>query len=117
MQPFFNVPYGVSKAGLDQLTDDTAAALRPHNVAVISLWPQFTRTEIILGQPDQWSPAFVRTAASPQLTGRAVAALTADATIIEKSGRALVIAALAQEYGFTDLDGTQPPLPPYTPPQ
>jgi len=45
---------------------------------------------------------------SPQFIGRAVAALAADSNIMEKSGRVLVAAALAQEYGFTDIDGKQP---------
>jgi hypothetical protein len=45
---------------------------------------------------------------SPQFIGRAVAALAADPKIMEKSGRILVAAALAQEYGFTDIDGKQP---------
>jgi NAD(P)-dependent dehydrogenase (short-subunit alcohol dehydrogenase family) len=29
-------------------------------------------------------------------------------TIMEKSGQVLVVAALAQEYGFTDIDGRLP---------
>jgi dehydrogenase/reductase SDR family member 1 len=45
---------------------------------------------------------------SPQFIGRAVAALTADPKIMEKSGQVLVAAALAEEYGFTDVDGKQP---------
>ena len=45
---------------------------------------------------------------SPQFSGRAVAALAADADIMQKSGQVLVAAALAQKYGFTDIDGKQP---------
>ena len=45
---------------------------------------------------------------SPQFIGRAVAALAADPDIMSKSGQVLVAAALAQEYGFTDVDGKQP---------
>jgi hypothetical protein len=45
---------------------------------------------------------------SPQFIGRAVSALASDANIMQKSGHALVAAALAQEYGFTDIDGKQP---------
>ncbi|MGH2521055.1 MAG: hypothetical protein ACRDH2_01010 [Anaerolineales bacterium] len=40
--------------------------------------------------------------------GRAVAALASDPKIMAKSGHALSAGYLAQEYGFTDLDGTQP---------
>jgi dehydrogenase/reductase SDR family protein 1 len=45
---------------------------------------------------------------SPQFIGRAVAALASDPTLMEKSGQILVAAALALEYGFRDVDGTQP---------
>jgi dehydrogenase/reductase SDR family protein 1 len=45
---------------------------------------------------------------SPQFVGRAVAALASDSDVMGKSGRVLVAAGLAQEYGFTDIDGKQP---------
>ena len=45
---------------------------------------------------------------SPQFVGRAVAALAADPHVCAKSGRVLVAAALAEEYGFTDVDGKRP---------
>ena len=38
---------------------------------------------------------------------RAIAALATDPKLMEKSGQVLIV-ALAQEYGFTDIDGTQP---------
>ena len=41
----FNVPYGVGKAALDRMSQDTAQELRPHNIAVISLWPGAVKTE------------------------------------------------------------------------
>jgi hypothetical protein len=37
-----------------------------------------------------------------------VAALASDADVMKKSGQVLVAAALAKEYGFTDLEGKQP---------
>jgi hypothetical protein len=37
-----------------------------------------------------------------------VAALAADPDVRRYHGRALTSGALAREYGFTDLDGTQP---------
>jgi dehydrogenase/reductase SDR family member 1 len=45
---------------------------------------------------------------SPRFTGRAVAALARDAEVLRRSGSALVAAALAREYGFTDVDGSLP---------
>ena len=46
---------------------------------------------------------------SPEYTGRAVALLAADPRMMEKSGKILAVGDLAQEYGFTDIDGKQPP--------
>ena len=40
--------------------------------------------------------------------GRAVAALAADPDVLRHTGRVLVAAALAKEYGFTDIDGRSP---------
>jgi hypothetical protein len=45
---------------------------------------------------------------SPEFIGRAVAALAADADVIRHTGKVLVAARLAAEYGFTDTDGTTP---------
>jgi hypothetical protein len=44
----------------------------------------------------------LKRARSPQFTGRAVAALAADPKIMDKTGRVLRVAELAEEYGFTD---------------
>ena len=45
---------------------------------------------------------------TPAYLGRAVAALAADPDVMAKTGRALATWGLAKEYGFTDVDGTQP---------
>lgn len=100
-----NVAYGVSKAATDKLTADTAHELREHNVAVVSLYPGLVRTEKVME-----AAAFLdlSNSESPQFIGQAVAALASDPDIMRKSGQVLVAAALAQEYGFTDIDGKQP---------
>jgi hypothetical protein len=46
---------------------------------------------------------------SPELTGRAVCALATDPDVMERTGKVWVVAELAEEYGFTDVDGTRPP--------
>src|SRR5262245_42812968 len=43
-----NVAYGVSKAATDKMTADMAAELRPHGVAVVSLYPGMVRTEKVM---------------------------------------------------------------------
>ena len=100
-----NVAYGVSKAATDKLTSDMAHELRDHNVAVVSLYPGLVRTEKVME-----AAAFLdlSNSESPQFIGRAVATLASDPNMMQHSGRVLVAAALAQEYGFTDIDGKQP---------
>ena len=100
-----NVAYGVSKAATDKLTMDMAQELKTHGVAVVSLYPGLVRTESVMA-----AAAFLdlSNSESPQFVGRAVAALAADPNVMSKSGQALVAAALALEYGFTDVDGKQP---------
>jgi NAD(P)-dependent dehydrogenase (short-subunit alcohol dehydrogenase family) len=100
-----NVAYGVSKAATDKLTADMARELRDYNVAVVSLYPGLVRTEKVM-QAAAWLD--LSNSESPQFIGRAVAALAADPKIMGKSGQVLVAAALAEEYGFTDVDGKQP---------
>jgi dehydrogenase/reductase SDR family protein 1 len=100
-----NVAYGVSKAATDKMTADLASELKPHGVAVVSLYPGLVRTEKIMefargrDLPNSESPEFI---------GRAVAALAADPDVLRHTGRVLVAASLASEYGFTDIDGTTP---------
>ena len=48
---------------------------------------------------------------TPHFIGRAIAALAADPQVRRKAGAALFVGDLADEYGFTDLDGTRPHFP------
>ncbi len=100
-----NVAYGVSKAATDKMTSDMAHELREYGVAAVSLYPGMVRTEKVME-----AAAFLdmSNSESPQFIGRAVVALAADSNIMQKSGQVLVAAGVAQEYGFTDIDGKQP---------
>ena len=100
-----NVAYGVSKAATDKLTADMAAELTPHAVAVVSLYPGLVRTEKVM-EAAQWLD--LSNSESPEFIGRAVAALAADPDLLRHTGRVLVAASLAIEYGFTDVDGKTP---------
>lgn len=100
-----NLIYGVSKTATDRMVADMACELRSHHVAAISLYPGLVRTEGVMRAAEFLD---LSNSESPQFIGRAVAALAADPNIMEKSGQVLVAAALAQEYGFTDIDGKQP---------
>ena len=101
-----DVAYGVGKAALDRMAADMAKELRSHGVAVVSLWPGIVRTEWV---EQLASPPFpMAVTESPELSGRAVAALADDPEIARRSGQVCVVAELAEDYGFDDIDGTRP---------
>jgi dehydrogenase/reductase SDR family protein 1 len=120
-----NVLYGIGKAALDKMTSDMAHELRSHGIAVVSLWPGIVRTELLDFVPKNAEGKQLLKlpgegvfdldlAESPRFTGRAVAALaagTADGSAMGYSGRAMVVADLADSYGFTDVDGRVPRMP------
>jgi NAD(P)-dependent dehydrogenase (short-subunit alcohol dehydrogenase family) len=97
------VAYGVAKTASDRMAACMAYELQEYNVTALSLYPGLVRTEAVLKANFDLSNS-----ESPQFIGRAVAALAADPQVSRKSGQVVVAAALAQEYGFTDLDGKQP---------
>ena len=100
-----NVAYGVSKAATDKMTAHMAAELQSHGVAVVSLYPGMVRTEKVMASA-AWLD--LSNSESPQFIGRAVAALAADSDVMRHTGKVLVAAALAQDYGFNDVDGKSP---------
>src|SRR5262245_42832315 len=100
-----NVAYGVSKAATDKMTADMAAELRPYGVTVVSLYPGLVRTEKVM-EAAAWLD--LSNSESPEFIGRAVAALAGDSDRIRHTGKVLVAAGLAAEYGFTDIDGKTP---------
>jgi dehydrogenase/reductase SDR family protein 1 len=100
-----NVAYGVAKAATDKMTADMAEELRPHGVTAVSLYPGLVRTEKVMVAA-QWLD--LSNSESPEFTGRAVAALAGDPEVLRHTGKVHVVADLAREYGFTDIDGSLP---------
>src|SRR5262245_10964 len=100
-----NVAYGVSKAATDKMTADMAAELKPHDVTAVCLYPGLVRTEKVM-QAAQWLD--MSNSESPEFTGRAVVALASDPQVSRHTGKVLVVASVAKEYGFTDIDGKAP---------
>jgi len=99
------VAYSAAKAAVDRMAICMAFDLREHNVAAVSLYPGLVRTEAVMKDAKFFD---LSNSESPQFIGRGVAALAADPQVMRKSGQILVSAALALEYGFTDIDGKQP---------
>ncbi|UQD70663.1 SDR family NAD(P)-dependent oxidoreductase [Bradyrhizobium japonicum] len=111
----FNVPFGVQKSGVDRMARDMAHELKPFGISAISIWPGFIKSEKLSAQPDRVPAALAKLIAergeTPVFVGRAIAALAADPDVITKTGQILLASELAQEYGFTDIDGKVPPPP------
>lgn len=105
----FNVAYGVGKAAVDRMAKDMAVELGPHGVTAVSLWPGVVRTEYLIEASKRGEVPFgLQHGESPQLSGRAVATFAADPQREKRNGKVLIVADLAKEYGFTDIDGRQP---------
>jgi NAD(P)-dependent dehydrogenase (short-subunit alcohol dehydrogenase family) len=99
-----NVIYGVAKAATDRMAADMGHELAAHGVTVVAMYPGLVRTEAVLA-----AGVFdLSNSESPDFIGRAVAALAGDVDSLRYSGQVVVAAALAREYGFTDVDGRQP---------
>jgi dehydrogenase/reductase SDR family protein 1 len=111
----FNVPFDVQKAGIDKMAKDMAHDLKPFSVAAVVIWPGFIKSEKFLAQPDRVPPPLAKrimeSGESSEFAGRAVVGLAADPAIMEKIGRRHLVAELAQEYGFTDIEGRIPAAP------
>jgi NAD(P)-dependent dehydrogenase (short-subunit alcohol dehydrogenase family) len=105
-----NLFYDLAKASMTRLAFGMAEELRPHGIASLAVSPGWMRTEFVLTghQTDEahWQerPALARTE-SPRYLGRAVAALAADPAVMARSGGVYLVADLARNYGFTDIDG------------
>ena len=113
----FNFYYDLEKAINIRLAQSLAHQLRKHKIAVVSLTPGMLRSEEMLGYfgvtEENWRDGIkhqrdLAYSETPFYIGKAVVALACDKRIMSKSGQALVSGKLAREYGFTDIDGTQP---------
>lgn len=106
--------YGAGKAGVDKMAYDMAVDLKPFGVACVSLWMGLLSTErtlaLIEKEPEKYG-GMEAMCESPEFAGRVIKALFADSKLMDKSGQILVSAELAQAYGVTDINGSQPPSP------
>jgi NAD(P)-dependent dehydrogenase (short-subunit alcohol dehydrogenase family) len=123
--------YDLVKISVMRLAFAMARELRKRDIVALALTPGFLRSESVLDHfgvsEANWKDAGKKTSnqdqnsggqndapndfmvsESPRYIGRAVVALAADPKVKKKSGRVFSSWALAREYGFTDLDGSQP---------
>jgi NAD(P)-dependent dehydrogenase (short-subunit alcohol dehydrogenase family) len=100
-----DVQYDVVKAGCDRLAFALARRLRGEGFTALALHPGFTRTERVVSVAP---PEMLTQTHSARFAGRCVVALATDPRLGERSGGAFKAGQLGLDYGFTDVDGSQP---------
>ena len=110
--------YDLAKSAVLRLAFGQAKELEPHGCTAVALTPGWMRSEMMLDiyqvTEETWrdakvgSPHFIAISETPRFVGRAVAALAADPDLARRNGGSFSSGGLAREYGFTDLDGSQP---------
>ena len=113
-----SVFYDLAKASVLRLAFSQGNELAPHGCTAVALTPGWLRSEMMLDiygvTEDTWRDAadknahFAAISESPRFVGRAVAALAADPDVQRRNGGSFSSGGLAREYGFTDVDGSQP---------
>jgi NAD(P)-dependent dehydrogenase (short-subunit alcohol dehydrogenase family) len=109
--------YDLAKASVIRMAWAQAKELVPHGCTAVALTPGWLRSEMMLDAfgvgESNWRDALAAQphfaiSETPRYVGRAVAHLAADTEVGRFNGRSLSSGGLAKEYGFTDLDGSQP---------
>lgn len=114
-----SVFYDLAKVAVNRLAFSQGHELAPHGATALALAPGWLRSEIMLEAfattEETWREAVGTTAPpgfadseSTRFVGRAVAAVAADPRRARWNQASVTAADLAQEYGFTDLEGTRP---------
>jgi NAD(P)-dependent dehydrogenase (short-subunit alcohol dehydrogenase family) len=124
-----SVFYDLAKVSVNRLAYSQGHELQLHGGTAVAITPGFLRSEMMLDNfgVDEvtWRDAVDPTRAerglpvappdfasseSPRYVGRAVAALAADPYRARWNQHSVTSGRLAREYGFTDVDGSQPDI-------
>ena len=110
--------YDLAKTAVLRLAFAQAKELAPHGCTAVALTPGWMRSEMMLDHygvtEANWrdgattNPHFAAISETPCFVGRAVAALAGDPDVARHNGGSFSSGGLARDYGFTDLDGSQP---------
>ena len=114
-----SVFYDLAKVAVNRLGYSQGHELAQHGATAVAITPGFLRSELMLeifqtteetwqDAPGKTAPPVFALSETPRYVGRAVAALAADDDRARWNQQSLTSGQLAQEYGFTDLDGSQP---------
>jgi len=107
--------YDLAKASILRLAWSQGHELAEFGATAVALTPGWMRSEMMLENRGvseaNWSegdPGHFGISETPTYTGRAVAALAADPEVARWNQASISSGQLAQEYGFTDVDGSTP---------
>lgn len=109
--------YDLAKISVNRVAWAHARDLEQHGATSVSLTPGWLRSEMMLEafgvSEENWRDATKKVphfaiSETPRYVGRAVTALAGDPDRARWNGQSLSSGGLAQIYGFTDLDGSQP---------
>src|SRR5688500_13725300 len=110
--------YDLAKTSVIRLAFSQGEALAAPGCTAVALTPGWLRSEIMLERygvtEENWregaaiNPHFAAISESPRFVGRAVAPLAADPDVHRRNSGSFSSGELAREYGFTDVDGSQP---------
>ncbi|HMJ83844.1 MAG TPA: SDR family oxidoreductase [Vicinamibacterales bacterium] len=122
-----SVFYDLAKVAVNRLAYSQGHELAPHGATAVAITPGWMRSEMMLETfevaEENWrdaldpargerglpvAPPDFAHSESPRYVGRAVAAIAADPQRSRWNQASVSSGRLAQEYGFTDLDGTMP---------
>jgi NAD(P)-dependent dehydrogenase (short-subunit alcohol dehydrogenase family) len=114
-----SVYYDLAKVAVNRLAYSQGHELEKHGCTAVAVTPGWMRSEMMLEAfgttEDNWREAVGSSAPpgfaeseTPRFVGRGVAAIAADPDRARWNQRSVTAGELAREYGFTDVDGTQP---------
>jgi NAD(P)-dependent dehydrogenase (short-subunit alcohol dehydrogenase family) len=122
-----SVYYDLAKVAVNRLGFSQGHELAPHGATAVALTPGWMRSEMMLEgfgvSEERWrdcldpgrgdgpvAPPDFALSESPRYVGRAVVALASDPDRARWNQQSVHAAHLAHEYGFTDIDGSQPDI-------
>ena len=104
--------YGAQKTGVDKFAKDMGVDGKAFNIAAVSIWMGMLKTDrtkrVMDLDPQKYAP-FWAIAETPEFTGHIISAIYRDPKRAEKSGKVLIGAEVALEYGIKDAEDKQPP--------
>ncbi len=102
------LPYEASKAAKNRLVYALGYHLKDKGIPVIAVAPGWMRTELMLTYHTM--EELDGKTETPHYAARGMVALASDSDAMRYTGKVMDVGDLADIYGFTDLDGSQPHL-------